>query len=148
MQNKVIQKYVEQCLLVHNWEGYRHLDNKKFDIRQWVLVTNQPRRIYRFSSSYLRFCSEAYNIEKLKEEKKHLTNYYVNRGNFDMNDESSVLPTHKLLNFLKESRNTDIEEYYHKQLDKIIIETVNSAKMLDNRKGCFELFGFDLLLDK
>lgn len=53
----VIQKYVERPLLVRG--------NRKFDIRQWILVTNvNPITIYGFSECYLRLSAEEYSLEE------------------------------------------------------------------------------------
>lgn len=93
LQNRIAQKYVENCALLTGWERYPPLNNRKFDVREWVLVDSVSRGVYRFSSSYLRFCSEPYGLDRLKEERKHLTNYYVNRSHFTANEEWSVLPT-------------------------------------------------------
>lgn len=63
----VIQKYIEQPQLVH---GY------KFDIRQWVLVTEwNPLTIYIWRHPYLRFAGQKYDESMAdRSEFVHLTN--------------------------------------------------------------------------
>lgn len=70
----------------------------------------------------------------------------MNRGNFDSSEEWSVLPTAELLEHLQ-LREPSIVEKYYRQLDRIIIESINSTNKLHKKRGCFELFGFDVLLD-
>lgn len=80
--SRIAQKYIEQPLITTN-PLYPQIANRKFDIRQWVLVTSYlPLKIYRFSECYLRICSEAYDITQIKALQKHLTNYSFNKNNF------------------------------------------------------------------
>lgn len=47
----------------------------KFDIRQWVLVTDwNPLTIYAFDQPYIRFSAEEYNPNDIKNIYSHLTN--------------------------------------------------------------------------
>ena len=51
-RNFIIQKYVENPLII---------DNRKFDIRVWVLVDHQ-KNYYLFKEGYLRFTSYKYQL--------------------------------------------------------------------------------------
>lgn len=56
-QSKVVQKYVEKPYLING---------KKFDVRQWVLVTSwDPLEIYIFETAYLKFCSKNFDLNDL-----------------------------------------------------------------------------------
>jgi hypothetical protein len=65
-QQLVAQKYIEQPLLVRA---------RKFDIRQWVLVTNwQPLTIWVYKECYFRFCAEDYKPANFDNIFCHLSN--------------------------------------------------------------------------
>ena len=55
---KIVQKYIEKPLLLNINNEVR-----KFDIRQWVLVTSyDPLEIYIFEDFYLRICGSKYDL--------------------------------------------------------------------------------------
>ena len=68
----VAQKYIEKPLLIRK---------RKFDIRQWVLLTDfKPFRVWVYEECYVRFCAEEYTSQNLKDRKIHLTNNSVTKG--------------------------------------------------------------------
>ena len=68
----VVQKYIENPLV---------LKKRKFDIRQWVLLTDfKPFRVWSYDECYVRFCATEYAPENLKDRKIHLTNNSVTKG--------------------------------------------------------------------
>jgi hypothetical protein len=72
-QSKIVQKYIEKPLLLNH-----HNEIRKFDIRQWVLVTSfEPLQIYMFSDFYLRICGSKYELSDIQDSYKHLTNFSI-----------------------------------------------------------------------
>lgn len=53
---------------------------RKFDIRQWVLVTNSaPMTAWFYQKCYLRFCAEDYSLSDLTNVFSHLSNNCIAR---------------------------------------------------------------------
>jgi hypothetical protein len=68
----IVQKYIENPLLVR--------DHRKFDIRQWVLISSlDPLVIYGFSEGYLRLNSKEFSLEEksLNDPLMHLCNHAI-----------------------------------------------------------------------
>ena len=64
-RNWVVQKYIENPLIINR---------KKFDIRQWVLVTDwNPLTVWVFTEPYIRFALMDYDPKK-RTKYAHLTN--------------------------------------------------------------------------
>ncbi|KAK1946503.1 Tubulin monoglycylase TTLL3 [Phytophthora citrophthora] len=74
----IVQKYIERPLLLQN--------GRKFDIRQWVLITElEPNPVvFWFYKSYLRFCSRTFDLSRLHDRFTHLSNYSVQQ-HFELN---------------------------------------------------------------
>lgn len=66
----VAQKLIENPLII---------ENRKFDIRQWVLVTDwNPLTIWCYRESYVRFTVSEYD-KKSEKRSNHLTNHSVQK---------------------------------------------------------------------
>lgn len=64
-----MQKYIESSLIVKC---------RKFDIRQWVLVTSwNPLEIWMYAEPYIRFPASDFDLDKLGNRYSHLSNNSV-----------------------------------------------------------------------
>lgn len=153
-ENCIISKYIENPLLINNL---------KFDIRIYVLISSyEPLRIYMYEEGLVRFACEPYNLNSKKNKYSHLTNYSLNKHNekFIQNDDYhnddvghkwslSALCRHL------EKDGVNIEVMWTRIYD-LIIKTIiasEAAVVQACRKNnlhhnsCFDLFGFDVILD-
>jgi len=148
-KSRIIQKYIEKPLILYNFP-LPSLDGKKFDLRQWVLVTSvNPLTVYMFSSCYLRICSSEFDLRDIKNNFKHLTNFSVNKEKYKYNIQNSVCELGPLKEYLKKTRKINWDIHIKPEIINIILETLHHVSPeLEQKTGCFELYGFDLLLDE
>lgn len=67
----IIQKYIENPLIIMN---------RKFDLRQWVVVTNwNPLTVWFYEECYVRFGAIEYDIHEIKNQFMHLTNNSITK---------------------------------------------------------------------
>ena len=90
----VVQKYIERPLVILG---------KKFDIRQWVVITSvNPLTIWIWRTPYLRFTSQDYNPNNARNKFQHLTNATVSKD--DKNGQKDrVRGSHVIRNNMWES---------------------------------------------
>jgi len=144
MQARIVQKYIERPLLLQVSKGA-----VKFDIRQWVLVTSfDPLEIFFFNSCYLRLCSQPFTLDDLKARYSHLANYSVQKS-VSRADES-VWSLGQFLVYLAQFRpSTSWKDCIQPSLHSLVLNTLKCASdEVDHRTGCFELYGFDVILDE
>ena len=152
--NLIIQKYLEQPLLYNN---------RKFDIRIWVLFTfiriDNKYEVYVFKEGHLKACCDEFNIDS-DDLFIHLTNYSVQKHNknfskTEIGNEISFNDFQKELNENhakkgKDNTSIDFRKDIFPEIIKIIALSANAVKgkiNLSNRANCFEIFGYDFILD-
>jgi tubulin monoglycylase TTLL3/8 len=140
-QQWVVQKYIENPLLIQN---------KKFDIRQWVLVSNSnPLTIWVYPLSYLRFSVENYDLSNLSNKYSHLTNNSISKNSKKFKSIGNGCMWHisQFIDYLRERRHKDYwRETIFPKIKDIITYSISSAGNL-GRKNCIELFGYDFMID-
>jgi len=137
-KDNIIQEYIENPLLI---------SNKKFDIRQWVLITSiDPLEIH-LGEFFLRFSTYDYSIKKTNKF-IHLTNSAIQKKSVKKsNIKNNMWDSDSFKKYLFEKKIPF--HFIEKQIKNIIIETIKEfSKYIIHRKNSFELLGYDLMIDE
>ena len=139
----VIQKYIENPLVIKG---------RKFDIRQWVLVTNfNPLTVYLFDTPYIRFGAEDFHLDDFKNIFSQLTGNSIAKHSekFENSEiEGDMWETEQFREFLKNREGKDVWPQIQEKIKKVVIYALHSAKhKIMKRKNAFEVLGFDIMID-
>ncbi|CAK4484573.1 unnamed protein product [Aphanomyces euteiches] len=149
----IVQRYLASPYLINGF---------KFDLRLYVLVTSfDPLRVYWFQEGLARFCTVKYSTTQLKNRLAHLTNFSVNKKNDSFKASTTMHDTDgskwswtALMAYLAE-QNQDVAALRAK-MKAIVVKTIIAAEahiapltqtFVKHRHTCYELFGFDLMVD-
>ncbi|EGR34832.1 hypothetical protein IMG5_000600 [Ichthyophthirius multifiliis] len=143
----VIQKYIEKPFLINK---------RKFDFRIWSLLT-QDLDLYFFKEGYIRTSSEEFQLDANSASNQfiHLTNNAIqqhaqNYGQFESGNQMSFQEFEDITNKNIEGKKINFNQDILKRMKEIVFITFDSIKKkvdIFNRKFCFEIFGFDFILD-
>ncbi|CAF0940340.1 unnamed protein product [Adineta steineri] len=154
--NYVVQVYVNRPFV---------LDGFKFDLRVYVAVTScDPFRIFVYKDGLARFTTQQYeepSNSNCKDVFMHLTNYAIQKRSDDFvrDEDSGTKRRITTINRWLAEHGYDVPKMWA-DIDDIIIKTLISAQSVlkhnyracfpNHYRGsaCFEILGFDVLLDK
>ncbi|CAK6442426.1 unnamed protein product [Pipistrellus nathusii] len=156
-EHMICQQYISKPFLI---------DGFKFDMRIYVLLTScDPLRIFMYEEGLARFATMPYmepNHSNLDDVCMHLTNYAINKHNENFVQDDAVGSKRKLstLNAWLREHSYDPREMWG-DIEDIIIKTIISAHSILRHNyrtcfpqhlnggtcACFEILGFDILLD-
>ena len=153
----LVQEYIHRPLL---------LQERKFDLRIYVLVTSfEPLRAYTYDQGLCRFATQPYappSADDVGSRSAHLTNYSINKhdktyiANEDAEEDGvghkwSLAACYRALS----EKGIDVAAL-RKRVDALLAKTLIAAQphvsqkygqLFRRRNACFELFGFDVMLD-
>lgn len=139
----VVQKYLEKPLL---YKG------RKFDIRIWVLIT-QKFEVLVFKEGHLKTSSVPYDIN-LTSSYVHITNYSIQKynGNFSKFEDGNEVSFTDFQNFINEEysgKEINVRNIFSKikNIIELTCRAVSSKINLNCRQNCFEIFGYDFIMD-
>lgn len=158
----VVQTYIASPCLV---------DGLKFDLRVYVLVTSvDPLRVFVYQDGLARFSTEKYSspsASNLDNVCMHLTNYAINKHSEKFVRDSKVGNKRSIKSVLEElekKKGSNTSEIWDKMCDAIVktllvvqpqlarilkgwFPTDEAAKIDGSGSQCFEILGFDIMLD-
>eukprot|EP01062_Namystynia_karyoxenos_P033482 TRINITY_DN24654_c0_g1_i1.p1 TRINITY_DN24654_c0_g1~~TRINITY_DN24654_c0_g1_i1.p1 ORF type:complete len:939 (+),score=262.65 TRINITY_DN24654_c0_g1_i1:92-2818(+) len=162
LEDAVVQEYVDDPLLI---------EDKKFDLRVYALVTSvRHLSVHIFNEGLVRLCVEDYvrpSSENIDRTCMHLTNYAINRQSdlFVFNTDAAQGDTGNKRDFTFFNdwlrKNGHDPSVLWRRVDECIVKTLLAAQpqlrheynsCFPHSRGndgfcCFEILGFDLLLD-
>ncbi|GMI45796.1 hypothetical protein TrCOL_g10943 [Triparma columacea] len=139
----VVQRYIDNPYLV---------GGKKFDLRLYVVVTSySPLNVWIYRSGFARFTNARYNsdVSDITNNFMHLTNVAIQKTAEDYDKRTGGkwdlrrLKLHMISQFGQETTDAVFWE-----MQMIIIRSLLSAQgVMINDKHCFELYGYDIMID-
>lgn len=144
----IVQKYIERPLVVRG---------RKFDIRQWVLLTcTSPLTVWLYDEPYLRFCAEDYSLADVGNVFRHLSNNSIAKysDEFKKNvlGDGNMWRIGEFQKFLVDRFGPDHERAWEEkiapQIRDIVVHTLQCAEdTFEARRGTCELYGYDFVVD-
>ena len=145
----VVQKYIERPLLLGD-------TGRKFDIRQFVLVTHDYQ-VWMYRDSYVRTCTDAYEPGNTSDLGMHLTNDYVQKtlpsfGQFEDSNKLSFEQLQALFDArpLPDGTTLSVQLDIWPRMRTIVAHTFACVTPLfasaPSRGHSFELYGLDFMV--
>ncbi|XP_006144830.1 probable tubulin polyglutamylase TTLL2 [Tupaia chinensis] len=140
----VVQRYICNPLLVGRY---------KCDLRVYVCVTGfKPLTIYVYQEGLARFATEKFDLSDPQNCYAHLTNCSVNKAGTSYQEVKEVVGRGckwTLGRFFSYLRSWDVDDLLlWQKINRLVILTVLAiASAVPFAANCFELFGFDILID-
>ncbi|XP_060936208.1 probable tubulin polyglutamylase TTLL9 [Limanda limanda] len=142
VENYVAQRYIENPYLING---------KKFDLRVYVLVTSfAPLKAWLSRDGFARFSHTRFSLMSIDDKYMHLTNVAVQKKSPDYDPEKGCKwQIQQLRRYLTAKHGREKVETLFREMDNIFIRSLQSVqKIMINDKHCFELYGYDILLDQ
>jgi len=143
----VVSRYIPNPLL---------LDGFKFDLRLYVLVTSfQPLEVYIYKKGFSRLASKKYtrDLDSLDDAYIHITNSSIQTENKrNENKRGNVhkckLTLEETLALLRRAHSVVDTAKLLGEIHRVVLAAIVSMNhVVSSNPNCFELFGFDVLID-
>ncbi|KTG07085.1 hypothetical protein cypCar_00028088, partial [Cyprinus carpio] len=142
VESYVAQRYIENPYLIAG---------RKFDLRVYVLVTSYiPLKAWLYRDGFARFSNTRFSLSSIDDQYVHLTNVAVQKTAPDYDPEKGCKwQMQQLRQYLTAKHGFETVQTLFKEIDNIFIRSLISVqKTIINDKHCFELYGYDILLDQ
>jgi len=138
----IVQKYIENPLIVCK---------RKFDIRQWVLISSfNPLKVWIFHEMYLRFSAEEYSTDLISSKFMHLTNNSIMK-HYEQESiiKGNMWSQSQFIEYLKKEYKFDVwNTKILPKVKQIIIHSLKASQpKIIHRGKAFEILGYDFMID-
>lgn len=139
----VVQRYIENPYLI---------GGKKFDIRLYVFVSNfSPLVAYLYRGGFARFSHTRYSSDPadIANNFVHLTNVAIQKNAENYDSRSGGKKNLRSLKLLMASRHgMPAVDQLFKSIERLVLRSLVSVQhTMITDKHCFELYGYDILID-
>lgn len=137
----IVQRYVEDPYLI---------GGRKFDLRVYVLVTSYvPMCAWLYREGFARFSNTRFSLDSIDDTYVHLTNVAIQKTAPDYDAEKGCKwSLQQLRRYLVAKHGLEKVETLVRDMDNIYIKSIQAVqRIMINDKHCFELYGYDILVD-
>jgi len=143
-ENYVSQRYVHNPYLV---------GGKKFDLRIYaVCLSYAPLKVYLYREGFARFSSTRYSLQKddINNSYIHLTNHAIQKKDATYDPQATDLkwPIRQLKLYLMSMHGAEATNALFQGIQMLIINSLRAVQnVIINDKHCFEMYGYDVMID-
>lgn len=137
----VVSRYIENPYLI---------GGRKFDIRVYVFVTSYfPLKVWLYRSGFARFSNTRFSLDTINDSYIHLTNVAIQKTAPDYDPEKGCKwSMQQLRTYLTARHGQETVNVLFRLIDDVFIKSLHAVqKVMINDKHCFELYGFDIMID-
>jgi len=141
VETYIVQRYLGNPYLI---------GGKKFDVRLYVLVTSYvPLKAWLYRDGFARFSNTRFSLDSIDDSYVHLTNVAIQKTAPDYDpDKGCKWSLQQLRKYLTAKHGSKRIERMFDEMNEIFVKSLQSVqKNIINDKHCFELYGYDVLLD-
>ena len=154
------EKTQSENICVDNYVAQRYIaapycvGGRKFDVRLYVLVLSfRPMRAYLYREGFARFTAAKYtnDRESLNDRMVHLTNHSIQKQDeaYDASVCDLRWSARSLRQYIAAKHGTNASDELIRDITKLIVNSLRSvAPIMINDRHCFELYGYDVMLDE
>ncbi|NXC46139.1 TTLL9 polyglutamylase, partial [Penelope pileata] len=142
IETYVAQQYIENPYLI---------GGRKFDLRVYILVTSYiPLKAWLYRDGFARFSNTRFTLNSIDDHYVHLTNVAVQKTAPDYDPEKGCKwMIQQLRQHLTAKHGAGAVAVLFADMDNIFIKSLQSVqKVIISDKHCFELYGYDILIDR
>jgi len=137
----IVQRYIDNPYLV---------GGRKFDLRVYVLVSSYiPLKAWLYRDGFARFTNVRYTLNSINDQYIHLTNVAIQKQAPDYDPDGLKWTLQQLRMYLTAKYGVGVVQELFRLMDEIFIKSLQSVqRVMINDKHCFELYGYDILIDE